>query len=60
MYVLPGYLTRAQAADLLNCHVQTINNYLNSGRLTRHKAQNGYTVMIKVREIENLLAPQAV
>ncbi len=60
MYVPAGYVTRAQAADLLNCHVQTINNYLNSGLLTRHKAQNGYTVLIKVREIENLLVPQAV
>jgi hypothetical protein len=60
MYVPAGYVTRAQAADLLNCHVQTINNYLNSGLFTRHKAQNGYTVLIKVREIEGLLTPQAV
>ncbi len=60
MHLPAGYVSRAQAADLLNCHIQTINNYLNSGLLTRHKAQNGYTVLIRVREIENLLVPQAV
>ena len=60
MHLPAGYVTRAQAADLLDCHVQTINNYLNSELLTRHMAQNGYTVLIKVREIENLLVPQVV
>ena len=53
------WLTRKQAADFIGCHLRTVENYLNTGKLTKHKDGRG-RIWIDREEIEALLTPVPV
>ncbi len=52
-------ITRKQAAEILSVHLNTVNNWLNSGVLTRVRHGNGYNVYMNRKEVEALLHPQS-
>lgn len=52
-------ITRKIARERLGCTMQTVDNYLSSGKLTRYKDGLG-RVWIDPDEVERLLTPVAV
>lgn len=46
------YLTAAEAAQQLNCHIRTIYNYIHHGQIKGVKVVRGYK--IKAEDIEKL------
>lgn len=52
-------ISRKTARERLGCTMQTVDNYLNSGKLTRYKDGRG-RVWIDPAEVDRLLTPVPV
>lgn len=56
---LTDMINRKTARERLGCTMQTVDNYLNSGKLTRYKDGRG-RVWIDPDEVDQLLIPVPV
>jgi excisionase family DNA binding protein len=45
------YVTKSQAADLAKVSVRSITEWLKAGKITKHKAENGFHVRIDKAEL---------
>lgn len=57
---VPAYMTRAEAAELLRVHINTISNKIKDGELPALRVKGGRSLLLDRRDVLALLEPVEV